>query len=163
MIWRKIVLTKASLLLAVYAILLLLVSCQLQQAPETLPSVEYLTSDATSARDLPFSDAVRIGHILYLSGQLGAIPGSGTLVPGGITDETKQTMENIRNVLERNGSSVNEIVKCTVFLADIGEWNEMNAVYTTYFPEHLPARSAFGTSGLALGARVEIECWATVL
>ncbi len=71
-------------------------------------------------------------------------------------------MENIREVLERNGSSMDRIVKCTVMLADIAEWAEMNAVYVTYFPEHRPARSAFGTSGLALGARVEIECLATV-
>ncbi len=162
MIWRNIVLTKASLPLAVCGILFLLVSCQVQQAPETLPSVDYLISDATSARNLPFSDAVRVGHMLYLSGKLGTIPGAATLVPGGITEETKQAMENIRNVLERNGSSIDKVVKCTVMLADIDEWEEMNAVYTTYFPEHLPARSAFGTSGLSLAGRVEIECWATV-
>ncbi len=90
MIQRKIVLTKASLPPVVCGILFLLVSCQVQQAPETLPSVDYLISDATTALDLPFSDAVRVGHMLYLSGQLGAIPGAATLVPGGITEETKR-------------------------------------------------------------------------
>jgi enamine deaminase RidA (YjgF/YER057c/UK114 family) len=64
--------------------------------------------------------------------------------------------------LEEFGSSLDRVVKCTVMLADINEWQEMNAVYVTFFPKHLPARSAFGTSGLAMGARLEIECWATV-
>ena len=78
---------------------------------------------------------------------------------GGIAAETKQTMENIRTVLEKNGSSLDHVVKCTVMLADIKEWADMNAVYVTFFKkDRLPARSAFGTSGLVLGARVEIEC-----
>lgn len=143
-------------------LLLPLVSCQPQPAPDALPSVEYLTSAATSAAGLPFSDAVRVGHMLYLSGQVGNIPDTPSLVPGGIAAETRQALENVRNVLEEHGSSLDQVVKCTVMLADIGEWADMNAVYVTYFPEHLPARSAFGASGLALGARVEIECWATV-
>ena len=84
------------------------------------------------------------------------------LAPGGIAGETKQTLDNIRGVLERYGSSLNKIIKCAVMMADMNEWGEMNAVYVPYFPDHLPARSAFGTTGLALGARVEIECIATV-
>lgn len=144
-------------------ILVLLVSCQPQSEDEyNLPVTKYLTSEATQALNLPFSDAVRVGNMLYLSGQIGNLPGTPTLVPGGIAAETKQAMENIRAVLEKNGSSLNQVVKCTVMLADIAEWNEMNAVYVTYFPESLPARSAFATSGLALGARTEIECIATV-
>jgi enamine deaminase RidA (YjgF/YER057c/UK114 family) len=71
-------------------------------------------------------------------------------------------MENIRDVLTRSGSSLDHVVKCTAMLADMREWDAMNAVYATYFPGHKPARSAFGATGLALGARVEIECWATV-
>ena len=110
----------------------------------------------------PFSKAVRVGHLLYLSGDLGIVPGSRELVEGGIGPETRQTLENIKATLEANGSSLAEVVKCTVFLADIAEWAAMNEVYKTYFPTNPPARSALGTSGLALGARTEIECIATV-
>ena len=99
--------------------------------------------------------------MLYLSGQIGT-DAAGRLVPGGIVPETRQALENIRAVLARNGSAMDRVVKCTVMLADIAEWGTMNSVYVTYFPTHKPARSALGASGLALGARVEIECWATV-
>jgi reactive intermediate/imine deaminase len=110
---------------------------------------------------LPFSAAVRVGHVLYLSGQLGT-DGSGRLVPGGIGPETRQAMENIRRVVERGGSSMRRVVKCTAMLADMREWAQMNEAYAAFFPDHPPARSAFGVAGLALGARVEIECLATV-
>ena len=126
----------------------------------TPPRVQYLTSDRP--RPLPFSDAVRVDHMLYLSGQIGT-DSSFALVPGGIKAETKQTMDNIGRILERNGSSFDRVVKCTVMLADMSEWGTMNEVYVTYFAkDQLPARSALGVNGLALGARVEIECWATV-
>lgn len=111
---------------------------------------------------LPFSDAVRVGNMLYLSGQLGFDQETSRLVEGGITAETRQTMENIKASLEKYGSSMAEVVKCTVFMADIKEWADMNKVYVSYFPANLPARSALGSSGLALGARTEIECIATV-
>ena len=129
---------------------------------EAPPSVEYLTSEATKALGLPFSEAVRVDNMLYLSGNIGVLPGTMELAPGGIAAETRQTMENMRNVLERNGSSLNQVIKCTAMMADMSEWSEMNAVYVTYFQDHLPARSAFGTTGLALGARVEIECIAVL-
>ena len=111
---------------------------------------------------LPFSEAVRVGHILYLSGQIGIDPATSKLAEGGIAAETRQTLENIKASLEKHGSSMAEVVKCTVYLADINEWAAMNKVYITYFSTKLPARSALGTSGLALGARTEIECMATV-
>ena len=111
---------------------------------------------------LPFSEAVRVGHMLYLSGQLGYDREAAKLVEGGIAAETKKTLENIKATLEKHGSSMAEVVKCTVFLADIKEWAAMNEVYVTYFPSNPPARSALGSSGLALGARTEIECMATV-
>jgi reactive intermediate/imine deaminase len=98
--------------------------------------------------------------MLYLSGQLGT-DSTGKVVSGGIGPETRQVLENIKRLLEANGSSLDRVVKCTVMLADIREWADMNQVYVTYFPTHRPARSAFGTSGLALGGRVEIECMAT--
>ena len=129
-------------------------------SPNASPPVEYLTADKSQSR--PFSEAVRVGHMLYLSGVLGT-DSSSKLVPGGIKAETKQVMENIRSVLERNGSSLNEVIKCTVMLADMGEWGAMNEVYIGYFAAgRLPARSAFGANGLSRGARVEIECVATV-
>lgn len=116
---------------------------------------------AGSLKNLPFSEAVRVGDMLYLAGQIG-IDATGTLVAGGIAAETRQTMENIRATLERYGSSLDRVVKATVMLADMAEWAEMNKVYVIYFEEHLPARSAFGATGLALGARVEIECIAVL-
>jgi 2-iminobutanoate/2-iminopropanoate deaminase len=105
----------------------------------------------------PFSPAVQAGQLLFLAGQLGTHT-TGRLVAGGIKTETRQAMNNIRDVLERVGSSLDRVVKCTVMMADMAEWPAMNAVYADYFPRHLPARSSFGTTGLALGARVEIEC-----
>ena len=111
---------------------------------------------------LPFSPVVRVDNMLYLSGQIGTKPGTIELVEGGIRAETRQTLENIRTVLDYAGSSLDHIVKCTIFLADIGDYQAMNEVYRTYFPTDPPARSTVAGSGLALGARVEIECMALV-
>ncbi|MEJ0086134.1 MAG: Rid family detoxifying hydrolase [Pseudomonadota bacterium] len=125
-------------------------------------AVEYLSSEQTLKANLPFSEAVRVGNTLYLSGVIGFTPGTRTLVPGGIEGQTRQVMETIKTVLERNGSSLDHVVKCTVMLADMSEWAKMNAIYVTYFTKHFPARSALGVNGLALGALVEVECIATV-
>ena len=134
-----------------------------QRKPRSRNYVEFLTSPDTTSLNVPFSEAVRVGNTLYLSGNIGNIPGQKKLVEGGIKAETKQAMENIKRVLERNGSSFDKVFKCTVMLADIKEWGAMNEVYKTYFPKNrFPARSAFGTSGLALNARTEITCMATV-
>jgi 2-iminobutanoate/2-iminopropanoate deaminase len=112
-------------------------------------------------RPLPFSEAVRVGNMLYLSGQIGT-DSTGKLVRGGIGPETRQALANIAEVLARHGSSLDRVVKCTAMLADMREWSAMNAVYTKVFTSHLPARSAFGATGLALGARMELECMATL-
>ncbi|MBW4671408.1 MAG: RidA family protein [Cyanomargarita calcarea GSE-NOS-MK-12-04C] len=126
-------------------------------------SPQYLTSSETTSLNLPFSEGVRVGNMLYLSGVIGNIPGQKQLVSGGIEAETKQTMENIKRILKRHGSSINQLVSCKIMLADMKEWNAINEVYLTYFPkDRLPARSALGASGLALNARVEIECIATI-
>lgn len=125
----------------------------------TSNQIQYLTSDRQ--KNLPFSEAVRVGNVLYLSGELGRDDNM-KLVPGGIVAETHQTMRNIKATLEKYGSSLDRVIKVTVFMADMSEWQQMNAVYVTYFKEHLPARSALGANGLALGARVEIECVAFV-
>lgn len=127
--------------------------------PAPAPRVHFDRSAETAAADLPFSDAVRVGELLFVSGQLGVPPGGDALVPGGIEAETRQALENIRAILLRNGSDLSHVAKCTAFLADIDEWPRMNAVYREFFPAALPARSAFAVGGgLAFGARIELEC-----
>jgi 2-iminobutanoate/2-iminopropanoate deaminase len=123
-------------------------------------AVRFLNSGKVVPATLPFSEAVEAGHTLYLSGQVGIAPGTLKLVPGGLPAEARQTMTNIRTSLEAYGYSLDDVVKCTVMLADISEWAAFNDVYKTFFKSHYPARSAFGASGLALGARVEVECTA---
>lgn len=123
--------------------------------------MEFINSPAAKAVKLPFSQAVRIGDVLYLSGALGNVPGKLELVPGGIEAEARQTMDNIGAVLKENGLTFADVFKCTVMLADMADWPTFNRIYLDYFdPDRLPARSAFGANGLALGARLELECMA---
>ena len=123
--------------------------------------MEFINSPAAKVAKLPFSQAVRVGDILYLSGALGNVPGKPELVPGGVEAETRQTMENIGTVLRENGLGFPDIFKCTVMLADMSMWSDFNRIYLEYFdPDRLPARSAFGANGLALGAQLELECMA---
>lgn len=134
------------------------VSVNIGTNTSTPRAIEYIK--ATSGPVRPFSPAVRANGFLILSGQIGT-DSAGTVVAGGIVPETKRTMENIKRVLEQNGSSMDQVVKCTVFMADMKEWGTMNDVYVTFFNEaRRPARSAMGATGLALNARVEIECLA---
>jgi 2-iminobutanoate/2-iminopropanoate deaminase len=134
----------------------LLSACGSPRVPASRKSPEYLPQGGSGS--LPFSEAVRTGDMLFLSGQLGTDPATKQLVPGGIAAETRQTLENIKKTLEKYGSSMDRVVTVTVMLADMGEWAEMNKVYAAYFPVNRPARNAFGAAGLALGARVEIVC-----
>ena len=123
--------------------------------------MEFIRSDATKRANLPFSDAVRVGEIVCLSGQMGVLPGTMALAPGGIEAETKQMMENIAAVLAASGLSFDNVFKCTVMLADMSQWAAFNKIYLGYFKsERLPTRSAFGVKALALGGQVEMECWA---
>jgi len=138
---------------------LLLLGCEVKV--DASPDVAHLNMPGMEGRDLPFSSAVQVDNTLYLSGNLGIIPGTMNMADGGIQGETRQTMENISAVLAQFGSSMDQVVKCTVFLADMSEWGAMNEVYKTYFTKP-PARSALAVSGLALDARVEIECIAVV-
>ena len=124
--------------------------------------VEFFPAGGDEMRALPFSEAVRVGRTLYLSGQIGTVAGKVELAPGGIGPETRQTLDNIEAVLARAGAGLSDVVKCTVFLADIAEWPAMNEVYVQYFESPYPARSAVAGSGLALDARVEIECIAVL-
>lgn len=145
--------------IALLILTLSLLGCEINV--DTSPDVSYLNMPGMEDRNLPFSSAVRVDNTLYLSGTLGNIPGTMELAEGGIQGETRQTMDNMSAVLEQFGTTMDNVVKCTVFLADMAEWGAMNEVYKTYF-ENPPARSALGASGLALGARVEIECIAVV-
>lgn len=110
-----------------------------------------------SLRDLPFSEAVRAGDLLFISGQVGTDP-TGNLVPGGIRQESRQVVKNVRDIVNRHGLSMDDVVKCTVFLADVSDWGVFNEIYTAYFSRPYPARSALGANGLALNAAVELEC-----
>jgi reactive intermediate/imine deaminase len=141
-------------------IILMLCGAALTAAPARAQSPREVvrTPGAGAPADLPFSPAIRAAGLVFLSGQIGNVPGTRTVVPGGIAAETRQTMENIGTVLRAAGTSWNRVVKCTVFLLDINDYAAMNAVYASYFPTDPPARSTFATTGLALGARVEIEC-----
>ncbi len=105
----------------------------------------------------PFSEAVVYDDFIFLSGNLGIVPETRKLAEGGVGPETRQALMNMQAALERAGGSMDSVLKCTVFLADIADWSAMNEVYVTFF-ENKPARSAVGDIGLAIGAKVEIEC-----
>lgn len=121
---------------------------------------QFLNSPRALELDRPFSEAVRAGDFLFLSGAIGE--DGGKLATGGIQPEARQTLTNVKRVLEANGASLSDVVKCTVFLADIAEWPAFNDIYREFFKKPFPARSAFATSGLAMNARVELECIAYV-
>ena len=144
--------------LALVLLALLGLACRPDAAPPHREKIEFLAASSDAARSLPFSEAARAGDFLFLSGQLGTLTGTLQLAPGGIEAEARQALENVRAVLERHGSSLEHVVKCTVFLADMRDWPAFNEVYRQYFKVNFPARSALGASGLALGARVEVEC-----
>jgi 2-iminobutanoate/2-iminopropanoate deaminase len=123
------------------------------------PAVEYIGKPMMGEQRLPFSEAVRVGDLLFLSGSIGVGP-DGKL-PAGIEAQAKQTMDNIGAVLKGQGLGFGDLVKCTVMLDEMADWPAFNKVYATYFPDgRFPARSAFGADGLALGALIEVECWA---
>ena len=146
------------LLLAALGLLPAAAACSRSTAEgsEAGPTVKYLNADPATTS--PFSDAVSVGSTLYLAGNLG-LDKDGKLVPGGITAEAEQTMRNLKDVLERNGSSLDRVANCEVMLADIKERDAFNDVYSKYWkPGRFPARHAFGVTGLYLGARVEIGC-----
>ena len=109
----------------------------------------------------PFSSAVQVGDVLYLSGQIGAAEDGKSVVTGGLPAETRRMMELIGRTLQEHGLTYGDLFKCTVMLTEMHDWPAFNTIYASYFkPDHYPARSAMGVSGLALGAQVEMECWA---
>ena len=139
---------------------ILLAGCTATSHRSDASKPEFLNSKQALERGLPFSEAVRAGDLLFLAGQIGETQGA--VVPGGIVPEARQALTHIKSVLERNGSSLADVVKCTVFLTDMSEWGAFNNVYKEFFTQPYPARSALGANGLALGARLEIECIAYV-
>ena len=123
-------------------------------------TIEFVNSQENIDRGYPFSEATVVNGIIYLSGEIGTLP-DGSLISGGIIPETQQTLTNIKNKLEKIGGSMDDIFKCTCMLSDIKDWPLMSQEYKKFFnPNKLPARSAFAGSGLALGAKLEIECMA---
>lgn len=137
---------------------ILIMTSAVDAAPRQ-PSVEHFGRPSLNGQPLPFSDAVRVGDILYLSGQIGIGP-DGKL-PSGIEAQTKQAMDNLGAVLKRAGLGYSDVFHCTALLADMKDWPQFNKVYVPYFPAgKMPARSALGANGLALGALLEIECQA---
>lgn len=147
-------------LITLVTIAIFSVSIAMAQESKSNSEAIYVASEEFRALNLPFSQAVIYGDIIYVSGQIGNI--GLKLVEGGIIPEAQQTMLNIKNILEENGSSMDNVIKCTCMLADMNEWPVLNNEYLKFFPNNKPARSAFGTNGLALNARVEIECMAYV-
>jgi 2-iminobutanoate/2-iminopropanoate deaminase len=114
---------------------------------------------ANAPRQTPvYSPAVRVGNLVFFSGQIGSRPGGGGL-PEGVQDQVRQALENLRNLLNTTGLAPKDLVKCTVFLADIRDYGAMNEIYGPFFaPDPPPARTALAVAGLPGGARVEIEC-----
>lgn len=108
-------------------------------------------------RGLPFSQGVLVGQTLYLSGAIGYDPETGGVVPGGIVPETRKAIENLKAVLEKVGMGLGDVVKATVYLTDMKDYDAFNEVYRSYFPENPPARETVAVCGLALGAKVEMS------
>jgi 2-iminobutanoate/2-iminopropanoate deaminase len=105
----------------------------------------------------PYSQAIRVGHLVFTAGQVALDPASGTLIQGGIEEQTRQVLNNVRAVLAAAGTSLERVVKTTVFMADISQFSAMNAVYAEFFPSNAPARSTFQVAALPRGALIEIE------
>ncbi|PKP39861.1 MAG: reactive intermediate/imine deaminase [Bacteroidetes bacterium HGW-Bacteroidetes-13] len=131
--------------------LLVINSCEHQSA-----TVNFIKSHEPKRQDTPFSDVVIVDNLLFLSGQIGRDHSKGALVEGGIKAQTRQTIENIKAVLAHNQSDLSHVVKCTVILSDIQDFDAFNEIYKQYFPNK-PARTTFAASGLAAGALIEIE------
>ena len=137
--------TRATAMLALF-----LVACTTSH-----PQIVRYTDPARVALNAPYSDAVRAGNLLFLSGKVGTTPGAG------VSEETAQALDSVKATLEANGATLNDVVKCTVILADIADWDAMNVVYRKYFPTEKPARTTF-SGGLVRNARVEIDCIAVL-
>ncbi|WP_299669154.1 RidA family protein [uncultured Polaribacter sp.] len=118
--------------------------------------IKHHKSHEKSRQNVPFSDAVQVDNLYFLTGQIGKNHATGKLVKDGIEAETKQTLKNIEAVLKYHNLTLADVVKCTVILADIEDFSKMNTIYRTFFTDNLPARTTFAAD-LAAGAKIEIE------
>ena len=130
--------------------------CNISHAADR-PYIEHFNPPG-AANTLPFSDAVRVGDLLYVSGKIGTVPGTRTLATGGIKEEARQTMENIKQTVEAHGYAMKDVVKCTAILTDMSEFAVFNEIYVSFFQKPYPARTSMGASALSLNARIEVEC-----
>ena len=135
-----------------FALISVVFSCKTEEKSK----LEFIESHIESRKKTPFSDAVEVNGLLFLTGQIGKDHSSGKIVKGGIKAETFQVLNNIKDVLEINGSDMSHVVKCTVILSDINDFQEMNTVYRTFFMDNKPARTTFAAD-LVPGAKIEIE------
>ncbi|MDY0874252.1 RidA family protein [Dongia rigui] len=111
---------------------------------------------------LPFCSALRAGETVYVSGVIGHLPGELQLVPGGLEAEARQALSYMKDALQAAGASLDRVVKCTVYFADMSDFFAFNKIYGAFFGSHQPARSGIAVAGLALGARIEIDCVAVL-
>ena len=123
---------------------------------DTTQELEVIQTDKAAAPIGPYSQAIRANGFIFVAGEKGIDPTTNAIVPGGVPAETRQTLENIRNILEEAGSSISRVVATTVYLTDINAFGEMNAVYAEYFTSNPPGRTTVGVSSLPAGAQVEI-------
>ena len=146
---------KSGSILSRFLLVLTLITPLAQADPEFIQLV------SARSKTQPFSDAVVTGDLMILSGQVGTDT-LDQLVEGGLVAETHQIFSNIKAILKTRNLDLSHIVKCTVMMDDIGQWGAFNQIYLSYFDGPKPARSAFGADGLALNARLELECWARI-
>ena len=118
---------------------------------------EVISTKAAPAAIGPYSQAIRVGNLEFTSGQIPIDPATGTLVEGGITEQTRQSLANVKAILAEAGLTMDNVLKTTVFMADMNDFADMNAVYAEFFSEPYPARSAVAVKTLPKGALVEIE------
>lgn len=123
---------------------------------DTTQELEVIQTDKAAAPIGPYSQAIRANGFIFVAGEKGIDPTTNAIVPGGVPAETRQTLENIRNILEEAGSSISRVVATTVYLTDINAFGEMNAIYAEYFMTSPPGRTTVGVTSLPAGAQVEI-------
>jgi 2-iminobutanoate/2-iminopropanoate deaminase len=116
-----------------------------------------ITSEKAPRAIGPYSIAIQVENLVYTAGQIGLDPAKGELVPGGVEAETRQVLTNLKHVLEAAGTSLDGVIKTTVFLKDMADFTKMNAIYAEFFTQNPPARSTVAVAGLPIGASVEIE------
>ncbi len=123
---------------------------------------EIIHTDQAPAAVGPYSQAVRVGNLLFTAGQIGLNPATGKMVSDDVAEQTERVLQNLTAILAASETSMDQVIKCTVFLMDMADFAAMNEVYGRFFPQNPPARSTVQVSGLPLGARVEIEAIALI-